>query len=121
MGCPFGAMKRIPATGELRANVSTGGSVAKHVLTKEEKALCQFIGPKLVNDGLFFVGIDVINGKLIEVNVQTPGGISRINALNKTKLQVQVVDFVEDIVKAKNAMVTRKSLLSRIIDDAQII
>ena len=120
-GEPIGAMKRIPAEGELRANVSVGGSVQKHQLTKQEKALCKFIGPKLVHDGLYFVGIDVINGKLIEVNVQTPGGISRINALNKIKLQAQVIDFIEDIVKTRNAMVARKNTLSRIIDDANIL
>lgn len=120
-GSPIGAMKRVPAEGEVRANVSAGGRVEKHHLTKQERELCKFIGPKLVNDGLFFAGIDVINGKLIEVNVQTPGGISRINVLNKTKLQVQIVDFVENIVKAKNAVVVRKSLLSRIIDDTQTI
>ena len=46
--------------------MSAGGSVQRHSLTKAEKALCKQIGPKLVKDGLFFVGIDVINGMLVE-------------------------------------------------------
>jgi glutathione synthase len=100
-GKPIGAMKRIPAEGEMRANVSLGGRVEKHQLTKSEEELCEFIGPKLVRDGLFFVGIDVINGKLIEVNVQTPGGISRINALNKVNLQIQIIDFIESVIKGR--------------------
>lgn len=108
-GEPIGAMKRIPAAGDVRSNVHAGGSVVKHVLTKTEKALCKLIGPKLVRDGLYFVGIDVINGKLIEVNVLSPGGIMRINKLNRVKLQTKVIDFIENVVNAKYTIETRKT------------
>jgi glutathione synthase len=117
-GEPIGAMKRIPATGEVRSNVHAGGSVVKHSLSKEEKALCKLIGPKLVRDGLFFVGIDVINNKLIEVNVLSPGGIMRINKLNRTKLQVKVIDFIENVVNAKISIQARKTeFLTAIIEE----
>jgi glutathione synthase len=119
-GEPIGAMKRIPATGEVRSNIHAGGSVVKHTLTKNEKALCKHIGPKLVRDGLFFVGIDVINEKLIEVNVQSPGGIMRINKLNNVKLQKKVIDFVESVVNAKEALNIRKTAFRKAIDDAHI-
>lgn len=120
-GEPIGAMKRIPAQGEVRSNIHAGGSVVKHVLTKKEKELCKHIGPKLVRDGLFFVGIDVINEKLIEVNVQSPGGIMRINKLNNVKLQKKVIDFVESVVNAKEALTQRRSEFRKAIDDAHII
>ncbi|ABZ77844.1 Glutathione synthase [Shewanella halifaxensis HAW-EB4] len=120
-GEPIGAMKRIPAQGEVRSNIHAGGSVVKHVLTKKEKELCKHIGPKLVRDGLFFVGIDVINEKLIEVNVQSPGGIMRINKLNKVKLQTKVIDFVESVVNAKEVLTQRRSEFRKAIDDAHII
>lgn len=119
-GEPIGAMKRIPASGEVRSNIHAGGSVVKHTLTKNEKALCKHIGPKLVRDGLFFVGIDVINEKLIEVNVQSPGGIMRINKLNNVKLQKKVIDFVESVVNAKEALNIRKTAFRKAIDDAHI-
>ena len=120
-GEPIGAMKRIPAEGDVRSNVHAGGSVVKHVLSKQEKALCKHIGPKLVRDGLFFVGIDVINEKLIEVNVQSPGGIVRINKLNNTKLQKKVIDFVESVINAREALSQRKSEFKQAIQDAHII
>lgn len=107
-GKPIGAMKRVPAENEVRSNVSTGGTAVKHTLTKEEKRICDLVGPKLVADGLYFVGLDVINGKLIEVNVLSPGGITRINKLNRVKLQQQVLDFIEEIVLAKEAALSRK-------------
>ena len=66
-GKAIGAMKRIPAANEARANVSTGGTAVKHVLSKQEKLICELVGPKLVADGLYFVGLDIINGKLIEI------------------------------------------------------
>lgn len=119
-GEPIGAMKRVPAEGDLRSNVHAGGTVVKHTLTKTEKALCKLIGPKLVRDGLFFVGIDVINGKLIEVNVQSPGGIMRINKLNNTKLQKKVIDFVEGVVNAKEALTLRKGEFRKAITDANV-
>ncbi|MEZ9820733.1 glutathione synthase [Shewanella sp. 10N.286.45.A1] len=119
-GEPIGAMKRIPASGEVRSNIHAGGSVVKHTLTKNEKALCKHIGPKLVRDGLFFVGIDVINEKLIEVNVQSPGGIMRINKLNNVKLQKKVIDFVESVVNAKEALNNKKTAFRKAIDDAHI-
>ncbi len=114
----IGAMKRIPASGEVRSNVHAGGSVVKHSLTKTEKALCSLIGPKLVRDGLYFVGIDVINGKLIEVNVLSPGGIMRINKLNRTKLQVQIIDFIENVLNAKETIKARKKEFMKEIENA---
>lgn len=120
-GEPIGAMRRVPATGDIRSNVHAGGQVLKHSLTKEEKALCKHIGPKLVRDGLFFVGIDVINGKLIEVNVMSPGGIMRINRLNRTKLQIQIIDFIESVVNAKEAIASRKTQYRQVIEDANAV
>ncbi|MFQ6673111.1 MAG: glutathione synthetase, partial [Candidatus Tectimicrobiota bacterium] len=51
-------------------------------------------------DGLYFVGIDVIEDKLIEINVISPGGIPRINALTGQRLEVAVIDFVEARTRA---------------------
>lgn len=117
-GEPIGAMRRVPGTDDHRSNVSAGGSVQKHSLTKAEKALCKQIGPKLVNDGLYFVGIDVIGGKLVEVNVMSPGGITYINKVYKAKLQEKVIDFVESKVVDKLQAFDRRVRLRKAVDDA---
>jgi glutathione synthase len=117
-GIPIGAMRRIPGEKDHRSNVSAGGSVAKHRLTPQEKSLCKKIGPKLVKDGLYFVGIDVIGGKLVEVNVMSPGGITYMNKVYKTRIQEKVVDFIESKVLERNAAFTRKSDLRKIVDEA---
>lgn len=117
-GEPIGAMRRVPAKNDVRSNVHAGGKVVKHSLTKQEKKLCKYIGPKLVRDGLFFTGVDVIGGKLIEVNVLSPGGITRINKLNRTRLQKSVIDFVEGVVTTKELIQLRKNEFRQAIDDA---
>lgn len=117
-GEPIGAMRRVPGSDDHRSNVSAGGSVAKHQLSKEEKALCKQIGPKLVNDGLYFVGIDVIGGKLVEVNVMSPGGITYMNKAYKTKIQSKVIDFIESKVIDKLQAFDRRSRLRNEVENA---
>lgn len=97
----IGAYNRKPAEGELRANIQQGGTAHKYTLTDSQKRICKKIGGKLVRDGLFFVGLDMIGDKILEVNVLNPGGITNINKLEKLKLQRNVVDFIEEKVDEK--------------------
>ena len=119
-GEPVGAMKRVPGSDDHRSNVSAGGSVQKHSLSKVEKALCKQIGPKLVKDGLYFVGLDVIGGKLVEVNVMSPGGITYINKVykNKYKIEEKVIDFLESKVLDNLEAFNRRSRLRKTVEEA---
>ncbi len=103
-GEPIGALRRRPCSGDVRSNISTGGSVEKYKLTKDDKILCHKIGEKLVRDGIYYAGLDLINGKLIEVNVMSPGTITDINRLNKVKLQRKIVDYLEAVVESRNEL-----------------
>lgn len=95
----LGAMRRKPMKGDFRTNVHAGARVFKHHVTKKEKEICRVIQDRLIKDGLYFVGIDVIGDKLVEINCVSPGGISRINKLDRVKLEAKVIDFVEGKVK----------------------
>lgn len=101
-GKPIGALRRRPIKGDVRSNISAGGSVERYKLTKQDKILCEKVGEKLVRDGIFFAGLDLINGKLVEVNVMSPGTIKDINKLNNVKLQEKIIDYLEQVVKSKN-------------------
>jgi glutathione synthase len=100
-GAILGAYQRKPAEGEHRANIQAGGSAHKYILTENQKRICRKVGPKLAADGLYFVGLDMIGEKILEVNVLNPGGITNINRLNKVRLQKKVVDFFEEKVSEK--------------------
>jgi len=100
-GEPIGALRRRPLKGDVRSNISVGGTVEKYKLTKSDKILCQKIGEKLVRDGIYYAGLDLISGKLIEVNVMSPGTITDINKLNKVKLQEKIITYLEKVVKGR--------------------
>lgn len=97
-GKPIGALRRKPAKGDIRSNISAGGSVEQYKLTKKDRVLCDTIGKKLVKDGIYFAGLDIIGGKLIEINVLSPGTIADINKLNNVKLQIEIIDYLEKVV-----------------------
>jgi len=95
----LGAMRRKPLKGDFRTNIHAGAKAYKHKVTPKEKEICAAIKGRLVEDGLFFVGIDIIGDKLVEINCVSPGGIPRINRLNRVKLEANVIDFVEQKVE----------------------
>ncbi|MBC8475184.1 MAG: glutathione synthetase [Bacteroidetes bacterium] len=117
-GEPIGALRRRPAKGDARSNISAGGSVEKYKLTVADKILCRKVGEKLVRDGIYYAGLDIIGGKLIEVNVMSPGTSTDINKLNNTKIQKKIVDYIErvatEISDRKN-----KSVLVKLEQDAE--
>ena len=90
----MGAYRRTPKEGDFRTNVHAGATVHKHRVTENEKKLCLAIKDKLIEDGLYFVGIDVIGDKLVEINCVSPGGIPRINRLDDVKLESDVIDLL---------------------------
>ena len=102
-GAPIGAMRRVPAKDDHRSNVHAGGHCVTHDLNKSEKKLCETIGPKLVEDGLFLVGLDLMGNKLIEVNVCSPGGFAEINEERSDNLQEHVIDFAEEVKNARKS------------------
>ena len=102
-GTPIGAMRRVPAKDDHRSNVHAGGHCVTHNLNESEKKLCETIGPKLVEDGLFLVGLDLMGNKLIEVNVCSPGGFAEINDERSDNLQEYVIDFAEQVNNARKS------------------
>jgi len=94
----LGAMRRKAGQGDFRTNIHAGAKASKHEVTNKERAICEGIKDKLIADGLYFVGIDIIGDKLVEINCVSPGGIPRINRLNRVKLEERVIDFIEQKV-----------------------
>ena len=91
----LGAMRRIPAEGDFRTNIHAGATPARHQITESDRRICRTVAPQLKKDGLYFVGIDIIGDKLVEINCVSPGGIPRINRLEGQRLESRVIDFVE--------------------------
>lgn len=101
-GDPIGAVLRVPAAGETRANLHVGGTPARAPLDEHDRLILDRLRPHLLRDGLFFVGIDVIGGRLTEVNVTSPTGIQEINALEAVRLELDVIEAVERKVRSSS-------------------
>lgn len=92
------AFRRVPAAGEHRANLNAGGHAAAYTLTAQDQAICEKVGPLLRSLGLTFVGLDLIGGKLIEVNVTSPTGIQEAYKLTGTNTADVLMKYIAETV-----------------------
>jgi len=88
---------------EFRSNLALGAKAKKANYTKAMKTIVDITAPKLINDGLFFVGLDIVDDKLIEINVLSPGGLDYCEAIG-------LPDFTETVIKAIERKVQYKKL-----------
>ena len=91
-GEPLGAVNRKPAPGEFRSNLAVGGAPEACALTDQERRICAELAPALQAEGLFFVGIDVIDGRLSEINVTSPTGVREVERLAGIPLADQTME-----------------------------
>jgi glutathione synthase len=94
-GEPAGAINRVPAAGEARSNMHVGGRAEKSGLTVRDREICARIGPTLREQGLIFVGIDVIGDYLTEINVTSPTGLQEIGRFDGSNLAGAIWDRIE--------------------------
>ena len=94
-GEPLGAILRVPRGDDMRSNIHVGGSVVKATLSAADQRIVAAVAPKLRADGLVFVGLDVIGGKLTEVNVTSPTGIQQMMRLDGVNYAAPVIDAFE--------------------------
>jgi glutathione synthase len=91
-----GAVNRVPAPDDLRSNMVRGGVPKATDLTEREREICARLGPALRERGLLFVGIDVIDGFLTEINVTSPTGIRAIKNLGGPDAAALIWDKIEE-------------------------
>jgi glutathione synthase len=99
-GEAMGAINRIPAADDIRSNMVRGGAAAATALTEREREICARLGPALKARGLLFVGIDVIDGHLTEINVTSPTGLRALARLGGPDLAVPIFDAIESKLAA---------------------
>jgi glutathione synthase len=90
-----GAVNRVPAPDDLRSNMVRGGVPKETELTKREREICARLGPALRERGLLFVGIDVIDGNLTEINVTSPTGVRAVKNLGGPDIAALLWDKIE--------------------------
>jgi len=89
----YAAFRRVRRGGDLRSNLHAGGGLARAEVTSRELALVEIVRPKLMQDGMFLVGLDIVGDKLMEINVFSPGGLGSAQ-------KFEGVSFSEAVIKA---------------------
>lgn len=95
VGGDFAAFRRVNTTADRRSNVRAGGQVQPVKVTDEMLQLAEAVRPKLLQDGMFLVGLDIVGDKLMEVNVFSPGGLGMAEKLYKVNFTDAVIDALE--------------------------
>ena len=90
------ALARIPAQGETRGNLAAGGRGEGRPLTDRDRWICEQIGPGLVEQGLYFVGLDVIGDFLTEINVTSPTCIRELDSQFNLDIGMQLMTCIEE-------------------------
>lgn len=97
----YAAMRRVNKAGDIRSNIHAGGKGKKAEVDDEMLALVQILKPKLVQDGMFLVGVDIVGDKLMEVNVFSPGALNMISTMYGVDFGVAVIEAIENKVLYK--------------------
>ncbi|MEO7244974.1 MAG: glutathione synthetase [Rubrivivax sp.] len=95
VGDKYAAMRRVSSDDDIRSNIHAGGKAAPVKITERELRVAELIRPKLVADGMFLVGIDIIGDKILEVNVFSPGNLQTCSTLAGTNFVEKVIDSIE--------------------------
>ena len=95
------ALARIPSASDHRGNLAAGAKGIGRVLNERDRWLARQIGPKLAQEGMMFVGLDVIGGFVTEINVTSPTGIRELDKQFGTDIGAQLMAAVERRLAAR--------------------
>jgi glutathione synthase len=97
----YAAMRRVRGKkgNDIRSNVAAGAHAVKAQVTNSMLELAEIIRPKLVQDGMFLVGIDIIDNKLMEINVFSPGGVLRAREFEGIAFSHEIMHAIQQKVE----------------------
>ncbi len=102
-GNPIGAVLRVPADDNARANLAVGGSAHIGEITDRDREICARLKPELIKRGLIFVGLDVIGDYVTEINPKSPTGLQHIYKLQGIKCEEAIWDAFENYYEQQKA------------------
>ncbi|CAN7337633.1 glutathione synthetase [Mesorhizobium sp. LjNodule214] len=99
----YAAFRRVPAKGDVRSNIHAAGTARKVKVTDTMLRIAEMVRPKLIGDGMFLVGLDIVGDKLLEINVFTPGGLAPLADMYKTDFATRVIVALEEKATLRRA------------------
>lgn len=99
----YAAFKRVPAKGDIRSNIHAAGTARKVKVTESMMSIARTVRPKLLETGMFLVGLDIVGDKLLEINVFTPGGLGRLAAMHGVDFSETVILSLEEKLRIRSS------------------
>jgi glutathione synthase len=109
----YAAFRRVRTGGDMRSNIHAGGVKAEAVVDDTVLQIAEIVRPKLVQDGMFLVGLDIVGDKLMEINVFSPGGLGSAQKFTG-------VNFTRAVIEALESKVNYMSYYRRNFDNAEM-
>ena len=91
----YAAFRRVRTGGDMRSNIHAGGVKAEAEVDSQALRIAEVVRPKLVQDGMFLVGLDIVGDKLMEINVFSPGGLGSAQQFEKVNFSNHVIEAIE--------------------------
>jgi glutathione synthase len=98
----YAALRRVAARDDIRSNIHAGGTAEAVEIGEIELRVAEIIRPKLLADGMFLIGVDIVGDKILEVNVFSPGNLQRCSELAGVDFSVPILDAIERKVAIKS-------------------
>ena len=98
----YGAFRRVRGGDDMRSNIHAGGQKQAATITDKMLELAEIVRPKLVVDGMFLVGLDIVGDKLMEINVFSPGGLGSARQFEKVNFAHAIINALEKKVQYMN-------------------
>ena len=95
----YAAFRRVRTGGDMRSNIHAGGKLEQAEVTDVELRVAEITRPKIVQDGMFLVGLDIVGDKLMEINIFSPGGLGSAQKFEAVNFCRAVVDALEHKVQ----------------------
>jgi glutathione synthase len=91
----YAAFRRVRSGDDMRSNIHAGGKLRAAELTDTHFQIAEIVRPKLVEDGMFLVGLDIVGDKLMEINVFSPGGLGSAQKFENVNFAQTVIESLE--------------------------
>ena len=91
----YAAFRRVRSGDDMRSNIHAGGKLREAEVTDAHLKIAEIVRPKLVQDGMFLVGLDIVGEKLMEINVFSPGGLGSAQKFAKVPFTQGVLEALE--------------------------
>ena len=95
IGGKYAALRRVASADDIRSNIHAGGTAEAVEIGETELRVAELIRPKLMADGMFLVGIDIVGDKILEVNVFSPGNLNSCSRLAGVDFSVPIIEAIE--------------------------